>query len=176
MIFITQLDASVITSNPAADDSIRESLIITSVEFSEMPRYLSAADVGLLLRKPHDTFRMATPIKLAEYLGAGLAVVVSEGIGDAARTVESRKIGVGIPADACEEAIEASARRLVSMVEGGVERVRQAALETCRELFLWERYVPFIARAYGCDIDGFHPGLEYEELQRASSEETFGRN
>jgi glycosyltransferase involved in cell wall biosynthesis len=149
MMFLTRLDASVVTSGIAGDDPIRESLIVKNARFAEVPQYLSAADVGLLLRKPHESFRVASPIKFSEYLGAGLAVVASEGIGNTAELVESRRIGIGVPANPDASAIEDSAGRLLSVLDQGPDPVRQAILETCREIYLWERYTPVIARIYG---------------------------
>ncbi|MBL7033522.1 MAG: glycosyltransferase, partial [Candidatus Delongbacteria bacterium] len=49
---------------------------------SQVHSYLSLADFGILLRDRNMVNRVASPIKLAEYLMAGLNVVVSDEIGD----------------------------------------------------------------------------------------------
>jgi glycosyltransferase involved in cell wall biosynthesis len=149
IIFLTTLNASVVTSSLASDDPIRQSIIVRKAQVDEVPCHLSAADVGLLLRKPHESFRVATPIKFSEYLGAGLATVVSDGIGNAAEIVESRRIGVSVPANADAREIEESATRLLALIDAEDERIRSRAIETCEELYLWERYAPLIAQVYG---------------------------
>lgn len=50
---------------------------------------LSACDYGILVREQADTNRVASPTKFAEYLAAGLQVIISEGVGDmSGETVE----------------------------------------------------------------------------------------
>lgn len=67
---------------------------IRSAAFSEVARYLCAADIGLLLRDPHPLNAAASPTKLAEYLLCGLPVVASGGIGDLDATLEAEALGV----------------------------------------------------------------------------------
>lgn len=43
---------------------------------------LSLGDYGLLIRKPSTTNHVASPTKFAEYLSAGLKVIISRGLGD----------------------------------------------------------------------------------------------
>lgn len=43
---------------------------------------LSLGDYGLLIREPSATNRVASPTKFAEYLSAGLKVIISPGLGD----------------------------------------------------------------------------------------------
>jgi len=53
-----------------------------SVDYTEVPRYLVAADIGILLRKDTLINRVAFPTKYAEYLSSGLFVVATKGIRD----------------------------------------------------------------------------------------------
>lgn len=59
----------------------------------EVPDYLQAGDYGLLLREQSDTNRVASPAKFAEYLAAGLKVLISENLGDFSELVKSENIG-----------------------------------------------------------------------------------
>ncbi|PRY90969.1 hypothetical protein [Mongoliibacter ruber] len=68
-----------LTSYP---DSFKEAVIQKQVPFKEIPAYLSAADLGLSLRKPAPSISGLAPIKTGEYLMMGLPVIVSSGIGD----------------------------------------------------------------------------------------------
>jgi len=52
------------------------------VKHFEVQKYLIACDFGLLLRKNSITNSVASPTKFAEYLAAGLKIIVSENVGD----------------------------------------------------------------------------------------------
>ncbi len=52
------------------------------VKASEVSDYLVASDYGILIREDSVTNEVASPTKFAEYLNAGLKVLISENIGD----------------------------------------------------------------------------------------------
>jgi glycosyltransferase involved in cell wall biosynthesis len=52
------------------------------IGYHDINRYLNAADIGLLFREDTPTNNVASPTKFAEYLMAGLPVLISRGIGD----------------------------------------------------------------------------------------------
>lgn len=62
--------------------NLKESVIIKSGAYSEIPFYLSAADIGLSLRKSAPSLAGIAPIKLGEYFLCGLPVIASSGVGD----------------------------------------------------------------------------------------------
>jgi len=55
---------------------------VAQVPAADVPRYLSAADVGLALRSRSFSQSGVCPIKVAEYLLCGLPCLVSSGVGD----------------------------------------------------------------------------------------------
>ena len=57
---------------------IKDSILSFSVPFTEVPKYLNAADVAFLIRDNHEMNAVASPTKLAEYLSCGLPVISSE--------------------------------------------------------------------------------------------------
>jgi glycosyltransferase involved in cell wall biosynthesis len=59
-------------------------------KFVEM---LSAADYGLLLREDTVTNRVSSPTKFAEYLAAGLEVVITDNVGDYSDFVKEKGVG-----------------------------------------------------------------------------------
>lgn len=63
----------------------------------EVPSVLAACDMGILLRDSSVTNRVASPTKFAEYLAAGLPVLISEAVGDYSAFVKDH--GCGIIAD-----------------------------------------------------------------------------
>lgn len=54
------------------------SIIVKRLPFTEVPRYLNAADVAFLIRHNHKMNAVASPTKLAEYMGCGLPVISTE--------------------------------------------------------------------------------------------------
>jgi glycosyltransferase involved in cell wall biosynthesis len=68
--------------------------LVPSAPSSEMPAYLSAADVGLaFLRATNPALAITNPIKFAEYLACGLPAVINPEIGDTALIVETYRVG-----------------------------------------------------------------------------------
>jgi hypothetical protein len=64
------------------------------VNHSEVLNYLSCSDYGLLLRELSTTNSVASPTKFAEYLFAGLPVLISENLGDFTGVVKNSKVGM----------------------------------------------------------------------------------
>lgn len=149
LLFLTTVDPALVTASLAPQDPIRQRLVVQKARPEEVSHYLAAADVGLLLRRPHDAFRMASPIKFAEYLAAGLAVVVSSGLGTTGEVVEHHGVGVVIPASTETADFNGFAERLVQLIERDRDGVRKRSVETCRELFVWQRYTSTISQLYG---------------------------
>jgi glycosyltransferase involved in cell wall biosynthesis len=71
----------------------RESLLVRSVAFSEVPGYLSAADCGVSLIRRSFSKISSSPTKIGEYLAADLPVVTNRGIGDVDDLLE--RVGAG---------------------------------------------------------------------------------
>lgn len=61
---------------------------------SEVFDYLSVADYGILFREQTVTNKVASPEKFAEYLSAGLKVLISEKLGDFSEFVEKNNCGI----------------------------------------------------------------------------------
>jgi glycosyltransferase involved in cell wall biosynthesis len=66
----------------------------------EVHRYLSAADVGFIMR--HDTIvnNVASPVKVGEYLACGLPVILTRGIGDYSDMLPAAGVGILLDEDA----------------------------------------------------------------------------
>jgi hypothetical protein len=59
----------------------------------EVQTQLQAADYGLLVREQSVTNEVSSPVKFAEYLAAGLPVIISENIGDYSAFVSEKNCG-----------------------------------------------------------------------------------
>lgn len=67
---------------------------VLQVAPGEVPKYLRAADVALLLvRRSHARSAMS-PTKFAEYLAAGLPIIATAGIGDLDTEIPEQRVGV----------------------------------------------------------------------------------
>ena len=78
-----------------------------SIEFVNSDRVhseLKKCSFGILVRENNLINNVSSPLKFAEYLNAGLPVLISKGIGDTERLVKEKKVGVVIN-DSIEEAI-----------------------------------------------------------------------
>lgn len=71
-----------------------EHATILSVSHSEVSQYLSVGDAALLIRERCLVNEVASPVKFAEYLAAGLPVIISEGVGDYSELVREHRLGV----------------------------------------------------------------------------------
>lgn len=68
-------------------------VISTFVPYNEMPKYLSAADVGIVFREHHIVNKVASPIKFAEYIACGLPVVANDSVEQIVDVIQTYKVG-----------------------------------------------------------------------------------
>jgi len=62
--------------------TLSTNVVTMQVDSERIPYYLSAADLGMALRKPSFSMKAVSPIKLGEYLLCGVPVIATGGIGD----------------------------------------------------------------------------------------------
>jgi hypothetical protein len=79
---------------PKGDWPFRDRIVQKWVSPSEVNRYLSACDYGILLREKNITNKVSSPTKFAEYLHAGLKIVISPEVGDSTEMVEKNDLGM----------------------------------------------------------------------------------
>lgn len=66
---------------------------VRNVAPNEVPRYLCAADAGIAFYKPTFSRLATSPVKLAEYLACGLAVIINAGVGDSTSFIREHRLG-----------------------------------------------------------------------------------
>ncbi len=66
---------------------------IAKVPSTDIPRYLSAADVAVSFIKPCYSKQASSPTKNAEYLACGLPIVANAGIGDVDALIQTNQVG-----------------------------------------------------------------------------------
>lgn len=79
LMLLTRQDSLAESLVPA---DLKDRILILGIPFDQVPNYLSAADIGICLRKPAPSIQGISPIKLGEYLLMGLPVLVNPEIGD----------------------------------------------------------------------------------------------
>lgn len=90
-IFLTH-DRSGDIERLAAERCVKDVKVI-SADYEEVPLYLRDATAGILFKKPNarlDSF----PIKIGEYLAAGLPVLINKGMGDVEDIIRNDDVGV----------------------------------------------------------------------------------
>ena len=120
-------------------DDFGNRLTILNLERSEVFATLVAADIGFLLREDRVLNATASPVKFAEYLAAGLAVVSSPGVGDLSDRIIKRNLGVLVkPLRQTPEAPELAS--FIRSFEKDRATFRNRALLAAREKYSWEAY------------------------------------
>lgn len=97
-----------------ADHFQETSFHVMSASPSELPSILTQCDYGVLFREDHIVNRVAAPIKLKDYLCAGIKVVVSPGIGDSEEMI--RDFDLGFVVDKNVRASQLDALRAMAVV------------------------------------------------------------
>ena len=98
------------------------------VSYPDLPALLALADIGIATSRQNDFRKYASPLKLVEYMAAGLPVICSGG-GEAEKMIEESGAGVNIPFEA--EAF-ADAVRLLLATPGALSSYREAAIHYAR--------------------------------------------
>jgi glycosyltransferase involved in cell wall biosynthesis len=101
-----------------------------AVAASEVPYYLSRAQVGLSFRKATFSQIAASPTKIAEYLAAGIPVISNAGIGDTDHILLGDRVGV-IVKDFNKRTYDEAVRQLEDLLADPelAERRRRSACE-----------------------------------------------
>lgn len=66
-----------------------------TVKYDELPRYFKNARIGIAVLKPVELIRYAFPLKVVEYMAAGLPVIATD-IGDMGRILKKNGAGIAI--------------------------------------------------------------------------------
>ena len=95
---------------------------VIQASYSEVPGYLCAADVGVLLREDILTNQVAAPIKFSEYMCCGLPCIISKNIGDTEQVLRSAQAGIIIDSERGLPALD-EFRNLLSLNRKQISKV-----------------------------------------------------
>jgi glycosyltransferase involved in cell wall biosynthesis len=158
LLILAPDDDNLATARNQLSPSIAARSVLLQVPRSEVPKYLSAADIAILVRKPTVVNRVASPTKFAEYLLCGLPVIISEGIGDSSDLVRSDDVGVVLPLQAVDDsrvaAVAAKVRELAGpQARSRVRAVGEDALSRKRWRPHFLRILRFALNGEKCKLD-----------------------
>ena len=127
------------------------SVIVDELTRDEVIRALPGADVAAIFLEPAMRFQLAVPIKLAEYLSAGLPLVVNSVFEWIPDLIKERGIGWAVDQTLPEVELKHAAQTVCESLVLDRAGLRERALTVCEEYFVWPRYVPSIRKAYGIE-------------------------
>jgi glycosyltransferase involved in cell wall biosynthesis len=129
-LVLTQSDPDAITQEFDRLEIAPSDYRVLSAAPEQVGRYLAAADFAICFYQPAFSEIAASPTKLGEYLGAGLPVLATPGIGDVPALLQTNRVGVLLEAftsDGYEEA--ASAISALAADPSSKDRCRSVASE-----------------------------------------------
>jgi glycosyltransferase involved in cell wall biosynthesis len=95
-LILTQRDQEQIAEKLKSKGFSENDYLVTSSSPTEIPEYLSGADVALSFIEACYSKQASSPTKIAEYLASGLPVVLNPGVGDLDELVETDKVAVTV--------------------------------------------------------------------------------
>ncbi len=109
----------------------------------EIQGYLNDMDLGLILRSPSFMNNFSQPVKLGEYLAAGLGIVFERGTGDLREMLIEENIGFEVRLTGQEygEFIN-QAKEVVEFYKGNAGAIRKRCLEYYRSRYCWTKFAP----------------------------------
>lgn len=93
VIFLSKLDKHTEALKQRYPDRVN----VHWVEAEVVGGFLAACNAGVLVREDTITNRVASPTKFAEYLAAGIPVIISDHLGDFSELVRREKLGMVVP-------------------------------------------------------------------------------
>ena len=124
------------------------STTILRADASEVPRYLAAADVGLLLRESCIVNEMSSPVKFGEYLASGLPVIMNTGIGDYSELAAKEGVGVVLPNDKPVETWIDPIVRFLEEYRRSQDELRRRCREVAERQLSWDVHLPRVVDLY----------------------------
>lgn len=108
-----------------------------------------AADLAVIFRKQDLVNRVACPTKFAEYLGCGLPVLCTEGIGDLSQLVRSNNLGWIMQdpfSDDEMQKIAASVKQAPAEFFANEARLRRSKVAS--QNFSWDKRIDAVIKRY----------------------------
>jgi glycosyltransferase involved in cell wall biosynthesis len=109
------------------------SFTIKTLERADVPRYLQAVDIGLMLRSDETLNKVASPTKFAEYLIAGVPVITTPYVGDYSDLVKTEGIGYITNSYSCTPDLEL----FINEVKINRQKYREKCIQVSSQQLTW---------------------------------------
>jgi len=121
--------------------------MVKQVPFDEVSDFLSAADIGLLLREENPLNTYSCPTKFAEYLACGLHVIATGAIKDIADIIHQERVGTLIADLHDSVQVQEAVGSAVRLAELEITRIERS-VSLSERLFDWGRFIPVMKKWY----------------------------
>ncbi|MFA8343488.1 MAG: glycosyltransferase [Rhodothermaceae bacterium] len=108
-------------------DGFGEKIILQTLESHQVKEKLMESNFAIMIRERNLVNKVATPVKFAEYLSAGLPVFLSSGIGDTEDIINRNKIGVVVDENKIQYGIE----EMINLLKD--ENIYQRCIDTVKK-------------------------------------------
>lgn len=121
---------------------------IVSVMQSEVPYYLAASDLGLLVREPSVVNHVASPVKFAEYLSSGVPVALTDCVGDYSKWMRQELVGFVYQYGAATQDIVQTVLCFIEKYCDEKDAVRKRCSDLAREYLSYEQNADLLEAVY----------------------------
>jgi len=113
---------------------------LLSIPQDKVGQYLTAMDMGIFLKVPSDLKGFYQPVKLGEYLSAGLPVILEEGTGEIATILNKYDIGfvVKLYDKNQQEDFDGEVAKTIDWYKANEKEVRARAKQFVQEHYTWQ--------------------------------------
>jgi glycosyltransferase involved in cell wall biosynthesis len=114
-----------------------DKVILKGFPQNEVASALTACDAGILIRKPTLVNRVANPVKIAEYMAAGLPIIIEKGVGGVSETLFERSLLKSVEIAAPCADMDIWAAGVNEWLESGLQERRQQVRDYVKDVYLW---------------------------------------
>ena len=144
----------------AAEGIPNERATICSAPQRDVAPLLAAGDAGLIMVRHGPLASLVQPVKFAEYLAAGLPVVVSRSARCVASLVSQYGAGlvVDVPSDRPGE-LSQTVQRTLECMSASAPEMRANAIRLCTDELLWSAHTDVVRQSYIRALESTGPDL-----------------
>lgn len=125
--------------------------LVLNVPHQVISHFLALGDIGLLLRDLNEVNYVASPVKFAEYLAAGLPVIITEGVGDCSEVVRREHVGLVLESPDPDTWDDIALANFLQDVSVRREEYRNQAKTVAQRYYLRENYLEVYREALKLD-------------------------
>ena len=130
-----------------------QNIVIRNFQQHEVGAALTACDAGILIRRPTLVNRVANPVKIAEYLAAGLPIIIENGVGGVADQLFEQSLLKGVEIANAGTDISAEAKSVNDwLIQDNAGR-RQRTRAYAKEVYYWPSAIQISRQLYSSRLN-----------------------